>query len=186
MCVRTFFVVCLAVLSPVAAGKDAVTGFQTSTLAPPPQTSTLPPPTPPLAPPPTPPPTPAPTPKPAPAPPSAPAPAATSIELPMELVASRPLVRVKINGQGPFGFLLDPEATQTVIDARLIDTLKLVPLKSADGAVYRVVDLEVGKSQLTNVAYESRDLSRVVPELGLPGQPRGILSLNVWPDQLVT
>jgi len=187
MCVRTFFVVCLAVLSPVAAGKDAVTGFQASTLPPPPQTSTLPPP-PTLAPPPTPAPPQTPTPKPAPRPAatSAPAPAATSIELPMELVASRPLVRVKINGQGPFGFLLDPEATQTVIDARLIDTLKLVPLKSADGAVYRLVDLEIGKSQLTNVAYESRDLSRVVPELGLPGQPRGILSLNVWPDQLVT
>jgi len=104
----------------------------------------------------------------------------------MELLASRPLVRVKINGQGPFGFLLDPEATQTVIDARLIDTLKLVPLKSADGAVYRLVDLEIGKSQLTNVAYESRDLSRVVPELGLPGQPRGILPLNLWADQMVT
>ena len=48
---------------------------------------------------------------------TAPVAEATSIELPMELLASRPLIRVKINGQGPFGFLLDPEATHNVIDA---------------------------------------------------------------------
>ncbi|HEX5216617.1 MAG TPA: hypothetical protein VFV98_14245 [Vicinamibacterales bacterium] len=112
--------------------------------------------------------------------------ASGSIELPMELLASRPLVRVKINGQGPFAFLLDPEATQTLIDARLIETLKIVPLKNADGSVERRVDLEVGPSKLENVAFEQRDLSRVVPELGLSGQPRGVLALNVWPDQMVT
>ena len=148
MCVRTFFVACLAVLSPLAAGDDTASGFQKPT--------------------------------------AAPAAEATSIELPMELLASRPLIRVKINGQGPFGFLLDPEATQTLIDARLVETLKLVPLKYADGTSARLVDLELGKSSLTNVVYESRDLSRVVPELGPSAQPRGVLSLSAWPDQLVT
>jgi hypothetical protein len=147
MCVRTLFVMCLAVLSPFAAVDDAATGVQKLT----------------------------PT-----------AVASGSLELPMELVASRPLVRVKINGQGPFAFLLDPEAMQTVIDARLIETLKIVPLKNADGSIERRVDLEIGPSKLENVAFEQRELGRLVPELGLPGQPRGVIGLNLWADQMVT
>ena len=111
---------------------------------------------------------------------------AKSIELPMELLASRPLVRVKIYGQGPFGFIVDPEATQTTIDAKLIETLKLVPIKNTDGSLSRRVDLEVGKNLLMDVAYEPRDLSQLVPELGPTAQPRGVLSLSNWPDQLVT
>lgn len=111
---------------------------------------------------------------------------AAQIELPMELLASRPLVRVKINGQGPFAFLLDPQAPRTVIDARLVEALKLAPQKTGDGRLEQHADLEIGPTTIANVRIDVGDTSRLVPEFGPAAQPRGVLSLTVWAGRLVT
>ena len=53
------------------------------------------------------------------------APAVEPISLPFELIANRPVVRVSINGQGPFPLLIGPEEQQTHIHPELAELLKL-------------------------------------------------------------
>src|SRR5213593_2208651 len=45
------------------------------------------------------------------------------------------IVPVKINGQGPYKFVLDTGATFTCIDAKLVDELKLPEWRGTFGAV---------------------------------------------------
>ena len=72
-----------------------------------------------------------------------PAPPAPSLDVAMELLASRPLVRATINGQGPFALLIDPQATKTLIDPRLAETLSLKP-QPGEGSPQYQVDLGFG------------------------------------------
>jgi hypothetical protein len=113
-------------------------------------------------------------------------PPVAAIDLPLELLASRPLVRLKINGQGPFAFLIDPEAQGTVIDAHLLEILKLAPQRNADGGSELHVNLELGSNKLVNVVVNEGDAGRLVPELGPTSRPRGVLSPATWAGQLVT
>ena len=55
------------------------------------------------------------------------APAVEPTVIPFELLINRPMVRVTINGQGPFGLLLGPEEQQSRIDPELAELLKLRP-----------------------------------------------------------
>jgi aspartyl protease len=54
-------------------------------------------------------------------------PAAGPIILPMELVAGRPVVRLTVNGNGPYAFLVSTGATTTMIDEKLAAELLLKP-----------------------------------------------------------
>src|SRR5262245_5314381 len=54
-------------------------------------------------------------------------PAAGPIVLPMELVAGRPVVRLTVNGKGPYAFLVSTGATTTMIDEKLAAELLLKP-----------------------------------------------------------
>jgi hypothetical protein len=114
------------------------------------------------------------------------APSTASLDVPMELLASRPLVRAKINGQGPFALLVDPQAVTTLIDPRLAETLNLKPLPGTPGTPHYQVDLGFGESIVAKVPVEIVDLTRFAPELPATARPRGVISLSIWRDQLVT
>jgi hypothetical protein len=108
------------------------------------------------------------------------------IVIPMELLGSRPLIRPIVNGVGPFAFLVRPESPTTQIDRKLAETLKLGPQARTSGASGLAVDLGFGSNKVANVSVEIMDMSRVVPEFGPAARPRGIISLSVWQDNLVT
>ena len=123
------------------------------------------------------------------------------IVLPMELVAGRPVVRLLVNGKGPYAFLVSTGAQATVIDEKLAAELALKPPpetkekagekptekekdKRASGMLE--LDLEAGTTKLAKVAVLPTDITKYVAEAGLASRSRGVLSLSAWKDQLVT
>lgn len=101
----------------------------------------------------------------------------------MELLANRPIVRATINGQGPFPFLLGADESRTLVDPELAETLKLKPAK---GATELVVELGFGPAHTFKTAMLVEDMTRVTSDFSRTTRPRGILSLALWKDQLVT
>jgi predicted aspartyl protease len=97
------------------------------------------------------------------------------------------VVPVKINGQGPYDFVLDTGATFTCVDRELAETLKLPEWKGPLGTVVlgpgesnmglvKLDKLEVGNSAAaTNLVACTIDLSRMQP----PGfGMKGLVGLN--------
>lgn len=134
-----------------------------------------------------------------PPPPTAPAPAAelvvvpvepaaddAAVQAPMELLASRPIVRVKVNGEGPYAFLIDPLAPRVLIDQTLAEALELKTQRSADDRDEALIDIGIGSATFRGIAAQVGKTSRLVPEFGPEGQPRGVLNTSVWPNDLVT
>ncbi len=101
-------------------------------------------------------------------------------------MASRPIVRVTINGQGPFAFLIDPLAPRATIDQTLVEALELKPRPIATGRTEVQIDLGFGADTLKNVVAEIANTTRLVAEFGPGGQPRGVLGASLWAGQLVT
>jgi aspartyl protease len=130
--------------------------------------------------------------------------AAGPIVLPMELVAGRPVIRLMVNGKGPYAFLVSTGAQMTVIDEKLAAELALKPPseKEKEKAGEKVnekdkerdkkvpamleLDLEAGTTKLAKVPVLATDITKYVAEAGLAGRSRGVLSLSAWKDQLVT
>ena len=121
----------------------------------------------------------------------------------MELVAGRPVVRLMINGKGPYAFLVSTGAQTTVIDEKLAAELGAQaarPEKPKPGeksveppkdkpkeqdkkaAAMLELDLEAGTTKLTKVAVLPTDITKYVAEAGLAGRSRGVLSLAAWKD----
>ncbi|MGH9172896.1 MAG: hypothetical protein ACRD1H_00995 [Vicinamibacterales bacterium] len=109
---------------------------------------------------------------------------AAPVEIPMELLANRPLIRVTVNGEGPFAFLIAPEEQRTLIDAELAEALKLRPAR--DGAPEIVADVGFGANQTVKIPIAVQDIARFTSELGRTTRLRGVISLSAWKDQLVT
>lgn len=110
-------------------------------------------------------------------------PTAQPVMISMELLANRPIVRATINGQGPFPFLLGSEDQRSIVDPELADTLKL---KLAKGATELTVDLGFGPAHTFKTAVVVEDIARFTTDFGKVTKPRGIVSLTMWKDQLVT
>jgi hypothetical protein len=102
------------------------------------------------------------------------------------LLASRPVVRIMVNGQGPFAFLIDPLAPRALIDQTLVESLDLKPHPSGTGRTDVQIELGIGSSTLRDVVAEVANTTRLVAEFGPGGQPRGVLGAPLWNDQLVT
>lgn len=115
-----------------------------------------------------------------------PAPSPEPVAIPMELLASRPLVRVTVNGQGPFAFLLGPEDQTTLIDAGLAEMLKVRERPSAEGAPELAVELGFGSNKPVKIPVRVADIAGLMPEFAPEVRPRGIISLSAWKDHLVT
>lgn len=120
------------------------------------------------------------------------APAVEPITVPFELFANRPLVRVAINGQGPFPLLIGPEEQQTHIDPELAELLKLrapEPGKlGQDGKPLPPLAIDVAFNPQYSMKIEIaiQPLTRVASEFPESMRPRGVISLSAWRDMLVT
>lgn len=120
------------------------------------------------------------------------APPVEPVTVPFELFANRPLVRVSINGQGPFPLLIGPEEQQTHIDPELAELLKLRPPEPGklgpDGKPLPPLAIDVTFSPLYSLKVQIaiQPLARVAPEFPEPMRPRGVISLSAWRDMLVT
>ena len=114
------------------------------------------------------------------------------ITVPFELFANRPLVRVSINGQGPFPLLIGPEEQQTHIDPELAELLKLrapEPGKlGQDGKPLPplAIDVVFNPQYSMRIEIAIQSLTRVAPEFPEAMRPRGVISLSAWREMLVT
>ncbi len=118
----------------------------------------------------------------------------TPVVIPLELLANRPLVRVTVNGQGPFAFLIAPEDRQTRIAPELAEALKLRSEKNVEltvelgwgGNEPAIPGVPQNSAQTVKVSVSIEDISGVTPEFTAAMRPRGIISLSAWNDHLVT
>jgi len=101
-------------------------------------------------------------------------------EIPLELFFSRPLVRATIDGDA-VALLVDPETRTTRIAPDLAERLEL-----GRGDVPPAVTLGLGDTTAADVPVEVRDTADLLPEVRAHVPLAGVLSLSVWPDQLVT
>ena len=104
------------------------------------------------------------------------------------------IVPVKINGRGPYDFVLDTGATFTCVDDELAAELKLPEWKGGFGTVVvgpaggamkllKLETLEVGDARATGLAACSIDLNRIAPPgLGI----HGLVGLNFLKSYRVT
>lgn len=115
------------------------------------------------------------------------------VTLPMELFAGKPVVEVKINGQGPFRLFLDTGAGATVLDQDLADELKLTPdgttrlgdpsnPQAIEAKRNQIAKLELGGATLGKFVAVSFDRSA----LYRPGAPRGVLGIPLFRKLLLT
>lgn len=100
--------------------------------------------------------------------------------VPMLDIGGRPVVEVTINGRGPYPFILDTGATDTVIDSGLSSELGLP--SSGDGS--RLEELVIGSMKLTRVNAAAGPISAMFGKVENP--PRGVLSALSFPGYLLT
>lgn len=105
---------------------------------------------------------------------------ADGTSMPMLDIGGRPVVQVRINGRGPFPFILDTGATGTVVDSALSTELALP--SSAEGT--RLEELVLGSARIRNLAATAAPISAMFGKIDDP--PRGVLSALAFPGYLVT
>jgi hypothetical protein len=98
--------------------------------------------------------------------------------VPMLDIGGRPVVEVKVNGKGPFPFILDTGAMQTVVDSGLSEELAS---PSADES--RVLDLTIGAIKLARITAHIGPITAMFSTVDHP--PRGVLSALSFPGYLV-
>ncbi|HWT03922.1 MAG TPA: retropepsin-like aspartic protease [Pyrinomonadaceae bacterium] len=104
------------------------------------------------------------------------------------------IVPVKINGRGPYDFVLDTGATFTCLDDGFADELKLPEWKGSFGTVVvgpggggmkllKIETLEVGGAKASDLTACSIDLDRMAPpEMGI----KGLVGLNFLKSYRIT
>lgn len=116
------------------------------------------------------------------------------IAVPMLEMGGKPVVEVKINGKGPFPFVLDTGAAISIVSEDLRRDLSLSPAKDlnlhavgeGDGALPAMVeihDIRIGEAVLQGV------VAAVMPAGALgagENVPRGVLSPATFPGYLLT
>jgi hypothetical protein len=116
----------------------------------------------------------------------------TGLTLPLEDIGGRPVVRVTLNGKGPFPFILDTGASITVVDSALQAELTLpaaagVRAAPASGRAAPVVvtieTLGVGGAKLEGVTAAAMPLGRMFQGANAP---RGVLNASSFPGHLLT
>lgn len=99
-------------------------------------------------------------------------------------IGGRPIVEVRINGKGPYAFILDTGASATVVSPDLIEELALpgAPGLALHGPV-RIEEMRVGEALLGGVTAGRISL---IGNLVGDHPPRGVLSASAFPGCLVT
>jgi len=116
---------------------------------------------------------------------------AGGISLPMQDVGGRPIVNLKINGKGPYRFILDTAASGNVIDPALQDELSLpkspmmasFPGHGATMSLVSVDEMTVGQAKLGGLTAVVMHLDKLFTG---DDAPRGVLSTAAFPGHLVT
>lgn len=104
-------------------------------------------------------------------------------------IGGRPVAEVRINGKGPYRFIVDTGAHVTVIDKTLADELLLNEVRSATvpegevpGAVIRAKEIRLGTAVLKDVTVITAPLSAMFSG----GEaPRGVLGAASFPGHLL-
>jgi hypothetical protein len=114
------------------------------------------------------------------------------VTVPMQDMGGRPVVELKINGRGPYRFILDTGAMTTVVNDDLSRELSLssprgMQVAAAGGgtppAIVAIHDLRIGDAVLQDV------IAAAMPMGGLlkgENAPRGVLSASSFPGYLLT
>lgn len=114
------------------------------------------------------------------------------VTFPMQDMGGRPVVDLKINGKGPYRFILDTGAVTTVVSDELSRELSLTPpagvqVASVGGgpapAIVSIHDVRIGDAALEDVIAAAMPLGSL-----LKGEnaPRGVLSAACFPGYLLT
>jgi hypothetical protein len=102
---------------------------------------------------------------------------AEGASVPMLDIGGRPVVEVKINGKGPFPFILDTGAMFSVIDSSLNDELSL-------GDSASIKELMIGAIKMTDLKVDDGSVTAMFGKVDQP--PRGVLSASSFPGYLLT
>lgn len=116
------------------------------------------------------------------------------VTVPLDLAAGKPVIDVKINGKGPFRFLLDTCAGGSVINADLVKELGLPKVgktelgdpsnpKAIQADRIRLEKVEVGSAIFEDFEAASWDRANLYPG---KDAPRGILGFPVFSQCLLT
>src|ERR1700739_3903465 len=114
------------------------------------------------------------------------------VTVPMQDMGGRPVVEIKINGKGPYRFILDTGAVTTVVNDELSRELSLPPpagvqVASVGGgpapAIVVIHDLRIGYARLEGMIAAAMPLGSL---LNGEDAPRGILSAGNFPGYLLT
>ena len=114
------------------------------------------------------------------------------VTVPMLDMGGRPVVELKINGKGPYRFILDTGAVTTVVSDELSRELSLTPpagVQVASGgggtapAIVVIHDLRIGDATLEGLIAAAMPLGGL---LNGEDAPRGILSAASFPGCLLT
>ncbi|HYL78108.1 MAG TPA: retropepsin-like aspartic protease [Bryobacteraceae bacterium] len=117
---------------------------------------------------------------------------AQGTSVPMGDLDGRPLVDVRINGKGPFRFILDTGADTTVIGDDLKKELGLPavegegvrgPDNTVMGQMVKVAELRVAEALLEGVVVVEGPISGM---FRMPNAPRGVLSASAFLGYLLT
>ena len=114
---------------------------------------------------------------------------AKGVAVPMGDIDGRPLVELTINGKGPYPFILDTGASDTVVDEGLAKDLTLAERTGSmfsngpHGQMVRIEELRIGEASLSGVTAEAMPLSAMFA-VGNP--PRGVLSAASFPGYLLS
>ena len=110
-------------------------------------------------------------------------------QTPLTSVALQPygpfyLVDVKINGQGPFKFVIDNGTTSIIVDTSVVRELGLSEADEQEGSGPRIrIDaLTLGSARFVEVEAEVRDLNEIWGD----GSPSGVFGFDLFGDRLVT
>lgn len=96
----------------------------------------------------------------------------------------RPMVDIRINGKGPFPFILDTGASQTIVDESLARELTLPAGGEMGGrAVVTIDEFRVGDCVLRGLRAGS--MGGMLSSVSGPNGPRGVLSAAAFPGHLV-
>ncbi len=114
------------------------------------------------------------------------------VTLPMQDMGGRPVIEVKINGKGPYRFILDTGAATTVVSDELVHELSLAPpagvqVAAVGGgpapAIVVIRNLRIGDATLKDMIAAAMPLSSLLKGAS---PPQGVLSAASFPGYLLT
>jgi len=110
----------------------------------------------------------------------------SGVDLPMADAGGRPVLSVRVNGKGPFNFILDTGADTTVVDEDLVGR-HTTPGEApnppmAEESAVKVESLEIGDALLRDVEVHPAPLSRTFGDVL---SVRGVLSAASFPGYLL-